>query len=499
MLPRPRFLRDGAGMRRADALVAGAILALTAIVAAILVVRAGQLGWDEAVYASQARSLVTDVPSAWWFPYRPPGLAILGTVASPAGFTEVGLRAVTAILGLLSVGLVWVTARDVWGSIAGILALVAAIGAPIVLVEIRYFHNDLPSTGVLLLLMVVVWDQFERRAEPNRMLVAVAPIAAAAFYLRFGTAPAIVGIGVGAVLLWPATMRRNVRLIGATLMLGGILLLPHIIDSIATTGSPIGLIVGAASQVNTTGPLVSFRQYVVWLPTSLAGRAPLILLVAGGVHVVVLGIQALRRRRASDDLRRQVWILVPAIIAFAALVLVSHAERRYVLFPLLLGFVSGAGAVSTVVHYLVHSTRPAARRPAVGAAVFVVVVAVLGIAAGRLAWNDVRSAMRVEPPRDWAVAGALIVADAAGACRIVSTIPPLIGWYSGCDVVEFAPKPAGVLAGGGGTAVYVVFSRLDTDRGDRAVLASYRSLIGSGDLIPIAVPSRAAEVYRSTR
>ena len=71
----PESLRRGRWIELAA--VVG-ILVLVAIAAGLVDRGAVPLGWDEAVYASRSRSLVTDPPSSTWAIYRAPGLPIVG-------------------------------------------------------------------------------------------------------------------------------------------------------------------------------------------------------------------------------------------------------------------------------------------------------------------------------------------------------------------------------------------------------------------------------------
>ena len=128
---------------------------MTAVAALVLAGRYGQLTWDEAVYASQARSLVSDVPSAYWGNYRPPGLPVLGTVAVAGGFSDLALRSVSLVLNLATLAMAYLLARQMWGGTAAALTVLALIASPAVIHEFRQFHNDLPSTGFLVALMIL--------------------------------------------------------------------------------------------------------------------------------------------------------------------------------------------------------------------------------------------------------------------------------------------------------------------------------------------------------
>ena len=88
-------------VRRPPVDVVFAVVFLTAVLAATI---AGislnrQFTWDEAVYASKARSLATAIPASHWLIYRPPGLPYLALVAAPFGYSETTLRVVSAVAG----------------------------------------------------------------------------------------------------------------------------------------------------------------------------------------------------------------------------------------------------------------------------------------------------------------------------------------------------------------------------------------------------------------
>ncbi len=195
----------------------GAILVAVAIAAAWLIGQATPLGWDEAVYASRSRSLLTDAPSSTWAIYRAPGLPVVGLIGGAFGFTDANLRAVALAMSLGSLAMAWAFARTLWGPLAAIIALLTIVGSPVVIAELVLFHTDLPAAGLLLALMLLVWHEFERRPEPGRLLLVAAPLAALAFYVRYGSILPIGGIAIAAVLLWHRAMLRNPRLVGATI------------------------------------------------------------------------------------------------------------------------------------------------------------------------------------------------------------------------------------------------------------------------------------------
>ncbi len=475
------------------------ILALVGIAATSVILYGIPLGWDEALYASKSRSLVTDIPASIWRIYRPPGLPLIGLLGGPFGFSDASLRAVTLILGLLTLMTVWAFTRILWGALAAIIALVAVIGAPIVRLELVAFHTDLPSTGLSLLLMLLLWHEFERRPQPTSLVLAAAPIAAAAFHLRYGSVIAIGAIGTAALLLWHGPMLRSWRLIGATLLFAGVLFAPHVVQAMVGTGSPIGIITSAGEQVDTTGPLVAAYQYLEWLPTQLAHVLGFAVIVAGGILGTITMVLAARRRVWTPDARRYVWLFVPAGITAVGLILRSHPEPRYMLFPIVLGIIAGAGAVSTAFRWIKAQPRLATRARALdvvvvgGILLAVVLVGLLGV-------RRMIALERDSEPSRWQIEiGHVIDADADGPCTVATTVPPIIGWYSGCDAVPFSRAGMDrLLAGGFVEPTYVVLSDIDERRSTLEIIGRYRTLVDgpTATRIPIGAAPPGVAAYR---
>jgi 4-amino-4-deoxy-L-arabinose transferase-like glycosyltransferase len=464
---------------------------------AVVVMHSGTLNGDEAVYASKARSLVTAVPSSGWAVYRPPGMAVLGILTAPLGFSDASLRTLSLLLGLGSVLIAWALARSIFGPWAALLTLVAVAGSPVVLSELRAFHNDLPTVGLLLLLMLLVWNEFERRPRPSRLLLAAGPIAAAAFYLRFGAAPAIAGIALTAVLLWRGRMRENSHLVAVTVAIGVVLLTPYLFDSVASTGSPFGIVSRGVGVANRSSPLSALVQYARWLPVRLMGTG-IVLVVAGAISLAAVLRPTRRHSLTAGQVRGFAWLLVPAGVASVILVLVSHAERRYMLFPVILVLIAGSGAVVAAVGP--WFSRGSARRQRVALVGLALVAAVQVAAVGYLVRGQDIAVERLAAGSRWAVdAGRSIAADAAGPCMVMTTFPPAIGWSSRCEAVPFATDPSTVFARAAGRPTYLVFSPLDAGRVDRAILERYRALPGASLLPGVGASDPDVEVLRISR
>jgi len=356
------------------------VLVVVAIGAVWLLGQAIPLGWDESVYASKSRSLFTDSPSSTWAIYRAPGLPVVGLLGGALGFTDANLRAVAAVLNLGALTMAWALARTLWGPLAAIVALLTIVGSPVVIAEIALFHTDLPSAGLLLGLMLLVWHEFERRAEPSRLLIAAAPLAALAFYIRYGSILPIGGIGMAAVVLWHRSMLRNKGLVGLTVALAALLFAPHVLEAISRTGSPLGIITSAGEQVDTSEPIATAARYLGWLPAQLAHRLGFAVMLTGVVHGAMVAIDAIRRRELGPVARRYLWLFVPAGVTTAGLILRSHPEERYVLFPVVLVIIAGGGAISAAVAWLRGRPGLADRQDTLDGAIVVGILPVAVIA-----------------------------------------------------------------------------------------------------------------------
>jgi 4-amino-4-deoxy-L-arabinose transferase-like glycosyltransferase len=476
------------GPRPAEVVVPIVVLGLLAVLGFVTIANLGQLGYDEAVYASEARSYVSDVAVDWWRPYRPPGLPTVGALAGVVGFSDVAVRAVALVGGLATLALVWLVTRQLWDPRAALFALLGAAGAPVVLAQLPLFHNDMGSAGLLLLLMWLLWDQLETRPAPTRMLLLASVVAAAAFYTRYGVVAGIVGIGLTVPLLWARRLLDHARLVGATALVGVALLVPHLVYAASATGSPLGIMRAARNVADSTGPAIAFLTYVRAVPTRLFGVVPFMLALAAVAYAVAAAFVFATRRGDAHHVRRQVWLLLPAAIAAGLTVLVSHAEPRYMIFPLLLVIMSGGGALSVAISLLVRARPLAGRAWAVSILCTVAVAIVLGGYAGRAALTRASDADGL--PVSWKAAGERIAADANGPCRVVAATRPLIGWYTTCQIISMRSQPAGDLGAGGPTRTYIVF------RGQDAV-GNYRDLLRGAVQLPPG--DRAGDDYRIYR
>ena len=459
-----------------------------------LVLLQPSLGWDEAVYASKARSIVTDAPASQWAIYRPPGLPLLGAAVVPIGFSDVAVRTVSLVLGLGALAALAVLGRVVWGAATALVALLGAASVPVVIRELFRFHNDLASTGALLALMALLWYELERRPAPDRRLLLAGALAAAAFYLRYGTLVALAGIAVATVLLWPGTLRRHWRMTLATVGLAVLLAVPYLVLAVRETGDVLGIVRLAAEQVATSDAVTAVLVYARSLPRVLAGPLGLAYLAAAAVLLVASVVALLRGRLDRGPGRGLAFLVIPAGIAAVGLVVVSHAEPRYMLFPLLLGILLGAEALVRGAGLVLRHAPPrlGTRLPVVAA--WVVLVAVTGV----LVVREVRSLARfAAPDAAWiAETGRWIGEDARAPCVVVTTLVPTLGWYSGCRAAAMGSADARAAMADASRPTYLVFTTLDDRRRTAAAIAASRALVGSSPAAELGTSGAGAQVFR---
>ncbi|HET9851258.1 MAG TPA: glycosyltransferase family 39 protein [Candidatus Limnocylindrales bacterium] len=444
------------------AIVGSALLALGGA-GAVIVLHGAALGWDESVYAVAARALLTgEVTTSVVALYRPPGLPALGTLAAITGFEDGALRGITLVLGVAAIAAAWFLGRATFGPRAAFTALVVGGSASVVLRELPLFHNDLASSGVLLLLMALLWHELEVRGQPGLALLLAGPLAAAAFYLRYGTLAGLVGIALVAAILWWRVLWRSRELVLATVGLALVLVLPHFLWAISVTGSPLGIVTLSANQVDTSNPLEALRIYARLLPSQLGGPVAAVFAVAGAALAAVVGVRQLVTGRAGSTGRGVAWLAMPALLAAAGTIAVSHAEARYVIFPLLLLVLLGAEALWLAFDAVVARLAPIRRAGAVPSAlVNVALVLIAGSTIGSL----VLRVLRQEPAGRWVSEPAMAVARASdGSCAIAASMYPIVAWYSGCMTMNLVRITPDDLFRSGAAEHWVMLSSEDASR-----------------------------------
>ena len=411
--------------------MAGVLLAFT-VVGMIVILSGAPLAYDEAVYAARAREFVTGDPAITWHVFRPPGLAVLGTVAALTDWWDVSLRAITLGLGLLALLATWLLARLTVGAAAALLTLATLASAPAVLRAAALFLNDLGSIALLLASMAVLWVELERRPAPTWRLLLVAPLWAGAFYLRYGAVLILAGIVIVTAAMWWRTLIRHWRLASAVVVLTAILLVPHVAESIAVTGTPWGTLLEARDATRDAPLLTTVRTYLGWLLDGTLSGPLGPVLIAFGVTVGPLLVAARWRGSArSGEARGMLWAGLIALVVSVPIATSAAPEARYAFPPLVLGLIVGSTALLESVSWMATRLREPRLLPA-ATGVLVAALLVSSVIGARGWLLDARRAAATDGWRTQAAEA--IAVDSGGNCSLVVPWPlrPTFFWYAAC-------------------------------------------------------------------
>jgi hypothetical protein len=171
------------------------------------------------------------------------------------------------------------------------------------------------------------------------------------------------------------------------------------------------------------------------------------------------------------------------------------------MFSVVLTIVAGAGAVSAFTRWLKARPRFASAERARSLDLAIIGgVVVAALLVGAFGVRRVDALQRDgDRTRWWAEAGAAIRADVDGRCQAFTTLAPIVGWYSGCEGIQFSPAGARLLAGGDMTEpTYVVFTSIDERRASTESIERYRTVVAGSQETNVVVDGTppGVEVYR---
>lgn len=351
------------------------------------------LGHDEARYALSARALVAGHLPRW--DYVPPGVAALGVPGILLGAGERALRLVPLLANLGLLAAAYAVARRLSRETAAWTLAVLAGTLPLVRLSADLL-SDIPSAALVLAGLAVLLGELDWR------MVVVAPLFAAAFYVRYGSCVPIAIIG-GAVL---AFRFRELRPgpAAATVGLFALLMVPHVLQSRAVDGSALGILHASAAM---PAPGRGLADYAV-RAFSMFGLL--------GPPLIVAAIAGVRDRRRA-------MLLVIAVAQVVVLGLQTQAQPRYVFAALALLVIAGLDTLKA------HLDR---RAIAVVAATWVIVLV-----------GAVRSKRELahEYAHTLAAAAAIRADDAGRPCFVMGRKRMQLEWYSGCEAAMWPPDP----------------------------------------------------------
>jgi hypothetical protein len=412
--------------RSAELALLGLVVLVFASAVALGIRQAVPLGWDESVYALISRHWLFGTPATGWDVHRPPVLSILASIPMLVTRSEAAFRAIGLVLGCMAVTAVWLAGRRLHGILTGVVAAVVVASAQPIQINSGFLLNDVPATGLLLLLIATLWSVMEDE-RAGWSILWLAPIAALAFYVRYGASVAILAITVTALLIWRRRLAADWPKAVATAGLLVVLLIPHLVFATLRTGSPWGIALAAAGGARPAYPGEAIVTYLIWLPYSLLGPLAAAVAVIGLVTCMVVIVRALTLRQWDREARAYSLLLLPAAAQIGVLGITILPVGRYLFPAMVLLIIAGCAGLLRVWSGLLKGRRLTAW---LGIGVFVAyllgsVALVPGVAAHGLSSNWVREA------------GRYIAAHSSGNCSVLASDVPQITWYSGCATYNF--------------------------------------------------------------
>ena len=397
-----------------------------AVYAAVLIglaVLTGPLGHDEAQYAIGGAALLGRAASA--FPlHRPVGMQLVAAPGVLAGGGDLGFHLIAVVTTLAMIAAVYIYVRRAHGAgTAGWATAVVATSFAVVRRGAEMLPDAPAAVFVLAFAAVLVGGlrpdagaapasggSMTRGADPvrRRRLAWLGPLAAAAFYLRYGSIGVLGSISAAALIVWWRQLRACAVPLAIAAGSAAVLAVPHVVHSVHATGSALGILREAsfAAGRGYTGDGLVFYATGWWL---WLGPVAAVCAAAG----LVAG---LARRDAVAS-----FAALASFVAIVVLGLDAHGEARFVLVPEVLLVGAGVDAIRAW----------AMPRPRAAAALVAVTLA------GSTAAAAV-ALVRARRTFDVAVAAAGEVRRAAGGapCAVIAGKWTQAEWYSGCAGVQ---------------------------------------------------------------
>lgn len=430
--------------------VLAAGLTLWLVSALLLWLACPPLGHDEAQYALGFQGMLRDGPLRWI--YLSKGMHAVVAPGYWAGGSELALRALPMLLGLgfalAATHLAW---RVFGATTAAWTLLLLATAKPLVRRSVDLL-SDFPSAALLLLgttvVLLEVTGGVRRRGDaagseiaegrdapgPSWWFLLAAPLFAAAFYLRYASCVPIAIVGVVALFAGWSSVRRRPAPVIATVALLAALLVPHLLDAVSLTGSPLGVLLESQRVPQTE--VSGLRTYLTSNPLSFYGFAL--------TPALLLGVLSLPRwlRRAQEEgaaaaqqRRRALALWIIGVADIIALGLSALGQARYILLGIALLVLLGV----ELTRGLLAARAPRVRRAALG-----LVVLALGFAT----YLSVSSLARQGQWRRRATLPQMLAADVirrdseGKRCHFAANHYTQIEWYSGCDGHDYPQDEA---------------------------------------------------------
>ena len=417
----------GAGLPASWRVPLGAIAVVVLILVVVnltpLVLDGGGLNHDESAYALKARHWIEGTPETGWNLHRGIAMSAIGFLVLEAGGGEGALRllGLAAIIGFVAA--TWVLGNMVGGKWVGPLAAIALMSSPVVLRRSTEALSDVPSSALLMAVMIVVWRQFGDRDRPGYGLLWLLPFAWAAFYIRYQSILSfgLIAIAIG-VLFWEK-VKLGWRPIALTAAVGVAGLIPHVVFASSETGSPLGIILFTADVAGREYWGQGLVDYFLLMGWPLGA-------FVGPVAAVFFIWWLIGDWSSITERTKCLFLMIPAAGQVLILGVVSHGEARFIFFPLALTLIGGTTG------FLVLRSRWRPRTSqAVSLGLVVLLVGSLGMGAAAVRGaveNRAVSTMPIEEAGE-----ELRSISGESTCGVMTSYQPQITFYSECSTQPF--------------------------------------------------------------
>jgi 4-amino-4-deoxy-L-arabinose transferase-like glycosyltransferase len=416
------------------------------------------LGHDEAQYALAARDVLDGVEPRWF--YLSPGMNALAIPGVVLGHSEIAVRLVPFVTGLVFFLAIVLLARRTVGSATAAWTVAILAGARPLLQRVTELLSDVPSAACMLLAMWVIATELSRDEGPRWRLLVAAPLLAAAFYVRYGSCVPVAIICVVPIALWWRSVFKRPFPVIATALLFGLLLVPHALMAKRTIGSIFGVLL-----LSKEVPGGSFGDglvtYLTTNPFRYYGMLTPFVMVPGLIAPLFV----------RD--RKVLFLWLVAVGDIVGMGLATPAQPRYIFLGTTLLVVLGVD----LVRRLVEGRPPRVRRAVVALAAVVIANSWLTVARQALRYpaNTRDKLVNVFAAMD------VTRRDAAGKpCWVINKHTTQIEWYGGCTGTWDPPVDAIAR----GEAVYAVRDDMGGDQPDLAAMPGrHRTILDTPKLL----------------
>lgn len=303
---------------------------------------------DEAVYLTKARAWSEGTPANEFRIYRPVGMAAAGWIMLQFSHEEEIIRLFGSFFGALSMVFLFLLFKNISNWWVALSVVLVAATSPVFLEQSTQFLNDIPSSGLLFGVMWLILVYFQSGGKSKTIYFA-APLAALAFYLRYGGAVSIVIIGVSATAFFLKNFFKQKDVNFSSLQLSAILFValmaPHFIESHIYEHSLLGILSRSGTAAGREYLGEGLIDYILLLPEKLDGWIVGVSMILG-VLVSFISFLLIKSKRSFKELS---WVGFVGLSVFLMTGLLVHAEPRYVFFPLsLLSGVSIVGIYTII-------------------------------------------------------------------------------------------------------------------------------------------------------